>query len=395
MSGDPVVSTTRGQEVKCVIDEIFPSGRFLVDSPVTVPIHEVGASDRFASLLTWSDLNALLCDHRFTSPRLSVGRDGTVLPESAYTEEVRLPRGRYKQLDVSKLLELLREDATLSIGGIDKAHSPIRRMRRELERELGVSLSVNLYASWGSTHGFKMHWDDHDVIVVQVHGRKRWELHKPTRAWPVREDGISPEPPSGVDDTLFLESGDSFFLPRGWWHDVTALSGPSLHLTFGILRPRADDFLRWIVEQSVCHEDTRKDIPLGGDAASMARFVHDLRLVLESSVTPESMARYIETQISIPVEPRPTLEAVDKSVPLSEWAHSDSFRLLSTAQCAINSDSSVSLFIQDESWVLESNAGSSIGRLVAGEAVPVSTVLPLLGEDVLLRLVNRGYAAVV
>jgi ribosomal protein L16 Arg81 hydroxylase len=35
-------------------------------------------------------------------------------------------------------------------------------------------VQVNSYASFGQTTvGFDAHWDDHDVIVVQLEGRKR------------------------------------------------------------------------------------------------------------------------------------------------------------------------------------------------------------------------------
>lgn len=43
--------------------------------------------------------------------------------------------------------------------------------------------------------GFGTHWDDHNVIVVQVEGSKHWRLYGPTRSAPMHRDTAQPEPP--------------------------------------------------------------------------------------------------------------------------------------------------------------------------------------------------------
>ncbi|WSC07830.1 cupin domain-containing protein [Streptomyces scopuliridis] len=54
----------------------------------------------------------------------------------------------------------------------------------ELEHWLRTGVQTNLYASLTAREGFGVHWDDHDVIVIQIDGAKRWKLYGPTRTAP-------------------------------------------------------------------------------------------------------------------------------------------------------------------------------------------------------------------
>jgi ribosomal protein L16 Arg81 hydroxylase len=39
-------------------------------------------------------------------------------------------------------------------------------------------LTANAYISFGDMSGFGVHNDDHDVLVVQIDGRKKWRFFK-------------------------------------------------------------------------------------------------------------------------------------------------------------------------------------------------------------------------
>ena len=41
---------------------------------------------------------------------------------------------------------------------------------------MGINTQVNAYLSFSKGGAFKPHWDIHDVLVVQVHGNKRWRI---------------------------------------------------------------------------------------------------------------------------------------------------------------------------------------------------------------------------
>jgi hypothetical protein len=93
-----------------------------------------------------------------------------------------------------------------------------------------------------------VHYDTHDVIVLQVLGEKRWRLWpgqpvpQPTRRtpWP---GGIEPE---GEPVAVTMRPGDTLYVPRGVMHDAAAQDGsePSLHVTVGLLEPSFATVLR-------------------------------------------------------------------------------------------------------------------------------------------------------
>ncbi len=97
-------------------------------------------------------------------------------------------------------------------------------------------VDVNAYVSRGVAPGFGRHWDDHDVLIAQLTGRKYWEVHQPTQLGAVRQ--FTPDGSAGeVVWSGILEPGSALFIPRGWAHMVRGFDGEtSVHLTYGINR---------------------------------------------------------------------------------------------------------------------------------------------------------------
>jgi hypothetical protein len=103
-----------------------------------------------------------------------------------------------------------------------------------------------------NSQGFDLHWDDHDVFVIQVSGRKKWRIQPPTRKWPLWFDTSEASKPKQNADTeildIELKEGDFLYVPHGWWHEASASETHSLHLTIGVKRLNGVDFLEWITD---------------------------------------------------------------------------------------------------------------------------------------------------
>ncbi len=157
----------------------------------------------------------------------------------------------------------LRDGATLVLDAIDEMHPPIRDLAAGLERQLRTGVQVNAYASWTSQEGFGVHWDDHDVVVVQVAGAKRWRIYGSTRTAPLYRDvTFDTDTPTDPVDEFTLHAGDVLHVPRGWWHAAAASEGqPSLHLTCGLATHTGIDLLTWLVDELRSHEVVRADAP--------------------------------------------------------------------------------------------------------------------------------------
>lgn len=168
-----------------------------------------------------------------------------------------------------------------------------------LERRLHTGVQVNAYASWTSREGFGVHWDDHDVIVVQVSGVKRWRVYGPTRLAPLHRDVVFDDtPPEQPIDAFTLRAGDVLHVPRGWWHAAAASEGePSLHLTCGLATHTGVDLLTWLVDELRTHEVVRSDVPRFVDGHHQAAWRAELaKLLTEQLDSPDVIDRYVQSR---------------------------------------------------------------------------------------------------
>ncbi|MFH8591613.1 cupin domain-containing protein [Streptomyces rimosus] len=248
------------------------------------------------ALCSFDTLNDLLATHRLEPPRLRLSAGGEMLAQHRYAVPVVTRRSTvWQRIHPAELHERLADGASLVVDAIDELHAPIGALAQELEGWLRTHVQVNAYASWTATEGFGTHWDDHDVIVVQITGAKRWKLFGPTRTAPMYRDVAEPEqpPPNPVAD-LVLHPGDVLYLPRGWWHAVTADQGSaSLHLTCGLGTHTGADLIRWLSDELRASDRVRSDLPVHRSADEQSDYLaalgKEVAAVLED---PALLARY-------------------------------------------------------------------------------------------------------
>ncbi|GHD16357.1 hypothetical protein GCM10010313_44550 [Streptomyces violarus] len=256
-----------------------------------------GAAHDAASVLTWDDLNAILTHHRLDAPRLRLAADGKPLATHIYARPTVTRRQTvWQRLHPADLHQQLADGATLVLDAVDELHPGAAQLAMQLERWLRTAVQINLYASWTSTEGFGVHWDDHDVVVIQLDGSKRWRLYGPTRVAPMHRDVDAPEsPPTDPVAEFVLHAGDVLYLPRGWWHAVAASAGQaSLHLTCGLQTTTGADVIAWLSDCLRIHEVVRSDVPRFGSATDQAAFTEQLaKLVMSELTSPDLLPRFL------------------------------------------------------------------------------------------------------
>jgi hypothetical protein len=257
--------------------------------------HLPGALD-VAGLMTWDDLNHILASHRLEPPRMRLSRDGETLLVGGYTAPVATRRHTvWHRLHPAELHARLIEGASLALDSVDELHPPLARLCEAIERKLSTRVQANLYASWTSTEGFGVHWDDHDTVIVQLDGAKRWRIYGTTRPFPLSRDIEDPgEAPTEPIADLVLHPGDVLYVPRGVWHAVSADQGVrSLHVTCGLQAHTATDLMTWVSEQLLTHEDWRRDLPLLATPDVQADALDGMRKrIAELLDDPTLLARY-------------------------------------------------------------------------------------------------------
>jgi bifunctional lysine-specific demethylase and histidyl-hydroxylase NO66 len=129
---------------------------------------------------------------------------------------------------------------TLVLNGLERYLPAMAVLSRAIEVELGFETQVNAYITPPNSQGFLPHYDDHDVLILQIQGSKTWHVYDslpliPTHELRLRDLFASDGLPAPSD--LILEAGDVLYLPRGRVHAAKATAEPSIHLTLGIHPP--------------------------------------------------------------------------------------------------------------------------------------------------------------
>ncbi|UQX05382.1 cupin domain-containing protein [Streptomyces sp. RerS4] len=105
----------------------------------------------------------------------------------------------------------------------------------------------------------------------------------------------APEAPTGdpIAD-IVLTPGDLLYLPRGWWHAVSADQGTaSLHLTFGLAMQTGAEFLGRLCDDLRASVTVRADVPRFGTPEERANYLAAVRKdVLAALDDPAALDRW-------------------------------------------------------------------------------------------------------
>ncbi len=235
-------------------DALLPQGNrqdFLLNRLGKNLYHFKGEPSQYIRLLPWSTANDILAKHRLTPPRARLAFGGGNVRAEDYTIIRRERSGRsHRLLNLEAVSQYLRRGATLIIDAIDELHDPIRSLATEMERLFHEDVQVNAYIAWGTTPGLPLHEDPHDVIVLQVIGRKKWRITVPeVKKIFELEQRITTVGYRAVNGAweCILEQGDALYIRRGWRHEAVPLGEATIHLTAGIERRSGLDYLSWIL----------------------------------------------------------------------------------------------------------------------------------------------------
>lgn len=244
-----------------------------------------------ASLLSWATINRLIQSDVLPADRLRVVRANLDVPPAMFRSG-----GGGTRLRSSTLGSILAQGASLVINRIDELVPPIGRLSDAIERRLSSTVWVNAYLSFGRGSAFRSHWDSHDVLVLQVHGSKRWRGFGAPMASPI--EGHGPKEPF-PRDALWedrLDPGDILYLPRGEIHEAALEGARSVHLTIGIAPATGIDLLRSLAEDASANEALRADVTALGGAAALLDQQERLKRHLHDLIESVDLAKFLRSE---------------------------------------------------------------------------------------------------
>jgi len=204
---------------------------------------------RYAGLLSVADLDAFLRTDAARTPRVSMA-DGARTGSAAVPPDEYLEDGG-DRVDLPRLFARHDAGASLVVSQFHEIHPPLARFCRGLEKAFLHGVQANIYLTPPGAQGFRVHFDTHDVLVLQVSGRKAWRVWDaipfaaPTRHTPWANNAT----PGGEPHALVMAPGDALYLPRGVMHEAMVQDGadPSLHITLGFMEPAIGEMLRHLL----------------------------------------------------------------------------------------------------------------------------------------------------
>ena len=266
---------------------------FVRDHWAKAPLLRRGAgSGGFDDLLSLDDVDRILST---TSPRVPLFRmvkDGKPLPPSAYTKAGRIGSQPLSDLaDPGRIFDLFAGGATIVLQGLQRYWAPLSSFCRDLELFLTHPVQVNAYLTPPASRGLGVHHDTHDVFVLQVHGRKLWQVWDAAVPFPLgHQTKLPPGAEAPTEPPLVgaeLAPGDCLYVPRGFRHAARTAETASLHLTVGMLTYNWNDLLREVLELATEETWFREGLPIGfaedpeALTASLAERVAELRRFLD------------------------------------------------------------------------------------------------------------------
>ncbi|GGA40707.1 JmjC domain-containing protein [Dyella nitratireducens] len=174
---------------------------------------------------------------------------------------------------------------SLRINAIQRFSITLEKLTRNLAKVISSPININLYMSpFSGQKALPRHYDLHDVIVLQISGRKKWKIFEPRVELPLEtlprlqyetNDDVRrfrvQELGGGRDcvemaSEFVVEPGDLLYLPRGFYHEALTDNdaGASCHLTIGV-KPTTylDLFALALADAAYADPRLRGHLPLG------------------------------------------------------------------------------------------------------------------------------------
>jgi hypothetical protein len=275
----------------------------------------------FEDLFSLAAVDELVSRRGLRTPFLRIAKDGQVVDPARFTRSGGAGAEVRDQVWDDRVLALFADGCTLVLQGLHRVWPPLIDFASALAADLGHPVQVNAYVTPPQSRGFSAHYDVHDVFVLQVAGEKRWMIHPPVLARPLRDqpwtnnrqavaDAAGDQP---VIDTV-LRAGDALYLPRGWLHSAEALGATSVHLTVGVHPVTRYAVLEALTTLAAQDAQLRRSLPLGldlgdtGDTGEMAAQVEETVQALVAwlgRADPATVGERVRRQVWSAVRPAP------------------------------------------------------------------------------------------
>ncbi|MDT0267954.1 cupin domain-containing protein [Streptomyces sp. DSM 44915] len=232
-------------------------------------------------VLTPTRLLDMVMRRSLANPQFRIFRNGAELHPDAYLNRDVTSRGQaVSMVNMRRVKGHLDDGATMILDRANVFDPTLEVICRAIQWWSGERVTVNIYLTTNDSAGFGLHWDDHNVIAIQLSGEKEWEVRGASRTAPMYRDAARNDTPS--QDVIWsgiTRPGDVLHIPRGHWHQAGRSGlgvGHSLHMTIGFTNPTGVGWLAWLADWSREDEVFRHDLDVVQDLEQQVEQIRKL-----------------------------------------------------------------------------------------------------------------------
>lgn len=191
-----------------------------------------GAIAGFKPLLSEADLFSLAASDGVESRLIAHGARGWKLAHGPFGADLKI-----------------KKKTTLLVQGVDAQHDGVHELMQQFRFVPAARLDDVMVSLAGIGGGVGPHFDSYDVFLLQVAGRRRWQISAQKDL--TLMDGAPLRILQNFQPTQewVLEPGDMLYLPPRYAHDGVALDDGCQTYSIGFRAPRAGELARELLQR--------------------------------------------------------------------------------------------------------------------------------------------------
>ena len=230
------------------------------------PRHMPGNSSRVEphnALLGWDALIEGVRDGTFPVRDLRIYRDRTRLPQLFVKGD---PAERAALIE-----RLLEANASVILNHVQVHVPAMKRLCEAVTSETRYHVSAAAIATSKEGGALTRHFDEYDIITLQVDGSKKWEIWDNPAVNPVhRMKRALDETDAPPAHEFVLQPGDWLYVPAGWAHRCDTAAPRSLHLGIMLYPFSAVRAIELMTRAMIADPDDRAPMRFDDDEAEAA-----------------------------------------------------------------------------------------------------------------------------
>lgn len=212
----------------------------------------------FAEIFSIQELDNLIANSSMRYPAYRIIVNNKSLPP----EDVPSGKSAHRQTTSSvlnRIYDAYASGATLLLQKIEKRSPGLLELAHSLQSTMKMPVQINAYLTPPNCQGFPVHYDTHDVMLLQITGCKHWQvwdevIENPTKnqKYSVSQLEINEVTSKNkpIVDSVLLP-GDTLYIPRGFPHVGYSLECDSLHLTVGFFPHRTVEVAKALIFNAI------------------------------------------------------------------------------------------------------------------------------------------------